>query len=299
MAKATAPIQEVSRLLDLVPFLSTHSYIALKDLAIEFGVSEKEIVKELTALSMCGENKFELIDVTFDSGYVTIRDHERLDIPRALSNLEVASLLIGLELMRDGAGSEHAGILEKIGALISKLSGLVGAAIEIGTHPAAHHIAKIERAIANRSLLQIGYESSLAGQLQERLIEPLSIYLENSHTYLNAYCHKAQAYRNFRFDRILTIEDSSASPAGERGTQSSGAKEKFTIKILGRKRAIAEFLQIDQISTGGEVEVQAYSPEWVAKSVTSFAPDMTLTAPLANRNEIKASLERILALYRS
>lgn len=299
MAKVSAPIQEVSRLLDLVPFLSTHSYISLKDLALEFGVTEKEIAKELTALSMCGENKFELIDVTFDSGYVTIRDHERLDIPRALTGLEVASLLIGLELMRDGAGEEHAEILVKIDALISKLSVLAGEVLEIGTHPDAHHIAKIERAIAERSLLNISYESSLTGQSQERLIEPLSIYNEKSHTYLNAYCHKAKAYRNFRLDRVLAIESSSAQASTKHVNETLGEKEKFTIEVLRRKRAIAEFLQIEQLSSAGVVEVEAFSSEWIGKTVTSFAPDMTLKAPLSNRGEIRATLENILSLYRS
>jgi proteasome accessory factor C len=299
MAKVSAPIQEVSRLLDLVPFLSTHSYISLKDLALEFGVTEKEIAKELTALSMCGENKFELIDVTFDSGFVTIRDHERLDIPRALTSLEVASLLIGLELMRDGAGEEHAEILSKIDLLISKLSSLAGEAIEIGTHPEAQNIAKIERAIAERALLNISYESSLKGERQDRLVEPLSIYIEKSHRYLNAYCHKAKAYRNFRLDRILAIENSSAAPASNRGSENSEEKESFTIEVLRRKRAISEFLQIEQLPATGVVEVEAYSPEWVGKAVTSFAPDMALKAPLGNRGEIRAAMEKILSLYRS
>jgi proteasome accessory factor C len=299
MAKVSAPIQEVSRLLDLVPYLSTHSYISLKDLALDFGVTEKEIAKQLTALSMCGENKFELIDVTFDSGFVTIRDHERLDIPRALTGLEVASLLIGLELMRDGAGDEHAEILSKIDSLISKLSSLAGEVIEIGTHPEAHHIAKIERAIGERSLLTITYESSLNGQSHDRLIEPLSIYLEKSHTYLNAYCHKAKAYRNFRLDRVLTIENSSATPASDRRSENSGEKERFTIEVLRRKRAISEFLQIEQLPATGVVEVEAFSPVWVGKAVTSFAPDMTLKSPLENRSEIRAAMEKILSLYRS
>ncbi len=106
MANKSAPIKEVSRLLDLVPFLSTHSHISLKELASEFGVSEKEMASELTALSMCGlpgYTPYELIEIFFETGYVTINNHETLDIPRALTRLEVASLLIGLEILKDRA----------------------------------------------------------------------------------------------------------------------------------------------------------------------------------------------------
>jgi predicted DNA-binding transcriptional regulator YafY len=83
------------------------------------------------------------------------------------------------------------------------------------------------------------------------------------------------------------------------GSEGSESKIKFTISITGRKRAAAEFLQIEKISGSGEIEIEAYSPEWVAKTVTSFAPDMTLIAPSATRGEIRASMEKILDLYRS
>jgi proteasome accessory factor C len=95
MSNQSAPIQEVSRLLDLVPFLSTHSHISLKELAEEFGISEKAMASELTALSMCGlpgYTPYELIEIFFESGFVTINNHDALDIPRALTQLEVASL---------------------------------------------------------------------------------------------------------------------------------------------------------------------------------------------------------------
>jgi proteasome accessory factor C len=303
VAKQSAPIQEVSRLLDLVPFISTHSYISVKDLAAEFGVSEKEITRELTALSMCGENKFELIDVTFESGYVTIRDHQQLDIPRALTNVEVASLLIGLELMRDGATDEHADVIAKIDSLINRLSQLVGEVVEVGTHPQAQHVALIERAIAHRSLIHISYEPSLGGEVQERTIEPLAIYLENNQTYLSAFCHKANAHRNFRLDRIIDISQGEQISEGmfRADVENSYASEKgsFSLAISQRRRSIAEYLRLDDMPAGGKVRVEAYSPEWIVKTVASFAPDISLLDPAESVAEVKRTLLNILDLYRS
>jgi proteasome accessory factor C len=302
MVKMTAPIQEVSRLLDLVPYLSTHSYISVKELADEFGVSEREISNELTALSMCGlpgYTDYELIDVSFDSGYVTIRNHDPLDIPRALTSLEVATLLIGLEIMRDGIESDKGDLVEKIDALISQLSPLVGSALAVETHPEALHSAQIQKAIAGREALKISYESSLTGVSEERVIEPLSLYLENSHTYLNAYCHKANGYRNFRVDRITAITPSSVSVQDRYSATESISQEEFTLKVTGRRRAIAEFLQVDQIGSDGEIVIPAYSPDWVSKSVASFAPDITLLKPEGFSATVAGRLENILALYRS
>jgi proteasome accessory factor C len=302
MAKMTAPIQQVSRLLDLVPFLSTHSYISVKELAEEFGVTEREISAELTALSMCGLPGYpfyELIDVSFESGYVTIRNHDALDIPRALSNLEVATLLIGLEIMRDAITEEEKLLTEKIDALISRLTPLVGSAIEIQDHPEALHAATLENVIARRGVVEIVYESALRGEIENRVVEPLSIYRENSHTYLSAFCHKAKGYRNFRMDKISEIRDSILPPLEKEFTNPESERESFQLQINSRRRAVAEFLQGVEIASDGSAAYSAFSREWLAKAVTSFAPDLVLREPAEFRRDIGRRLGDILALYRS
>ena len=302
MAKMTAPIQQVSRLLDLVPFLSTHSYISVKELAEEFGVTEREISAELTALSMCGLPGYpfyELIDVSFESGYVTIRNHDALDIPRALSSLEVATLLIGLEIMRDAIAEDEGSLAARIDSLISRLSAIVGSAIDIQDHPEALHTARLQSVIARRGVVEIIYESALRGEIEDRVIEPLSIYCENSHTYLNAFCHRAKGYRNFRLDKISQISDSSRPPLEKGSITSESERESFQLQVVSRRRAIAEFLQGVEIASDGSATYSAFSREWLSKAVTSFAPDLVLQEPAEFRREIGGRLEEILTLYRS
>ena len=302
MVKMTAPIQQVSRLLDLVPFLSTHSYISVKELANEFGVTEREISAELTALSMCGLPGYpfyELIDVSFESGYVTIRNHDALDIPRALSNLEVATLLIGLEIMRDAITADAGTLAAKIDSLISHLSPLVGSAIDIQDHPEALHTAKLQSVIARRGVVEIVYESALRSEIENRVIEPLSIYGENSHTYLSAFCHEAKGYRNFRMDKISKVSDSSRPPLEKGSIVPESERETFQLQVAARRRAVAEFLQGVEIGSNGSATYSAFSREWLAKAVTSFAPDLVLQEPAEFRSDIAARLREILSLYRS
>lgn len=302
MVKLTAPIQQVARLLDLVPYLSTHSYISVKELAQEFGVTEREISAELTALSMCGLPGYpfyELIDVSFESGYVTIRNHDALDIPRALSNLEVATLLIGLEIMRDATTEEERSLADKIDSLISRLSPLVGSTIDIQDHPEALHIARLQSVIAQRGVIEIVYESAVRGEIENRAIEPLSIYRENSHTYLNAFCHKAKGYRNFRIDKITKISESSRPSLERLPAGSESERESFKLQIESRRRAITEFLQGVDFSADGSATYSAFSREWLAKAVASFAPDLVLREPAEFRSDIGARLKDILSLYRS
>jgi proteasome accessory factor C len=71
----SAPLLRTARLLDLVPFLNTHQGIALKELAAHFDVTPTQMSADLMTLWMCGlpgYTPLELMDLEFESGYVTI-----------------------------------------------------------------------------------------------------------------------------------------------------------------------------------------------------------------------------------
>lgn len=303
MANQSAPIQEVSRLLDLVPFLSTHSHISLKELANEFGISEKAMANELTALSMCGlpgYTPYELIEIFFDSGFVTINNHDPLDIPRALTQLEVASLLIGLEILRDAAIAESVTLLEQIDSLIAQMKSLMGGAILIAENAITSFQPVIESAIASRATLSLKYISPVRDEIAIREVDPLSLRSEKSHSYLVAFCHSANAVREFRLDRIIEVrevEDSTFTPRSAELV--AGEQSSFQLKIHGDRRAIAEALSISEIASNGEVEVEIYSPEWLVKAVLAHSPQIELLGESQIRGEVKSSAENILALYSS
>ena len=53
MAKLqSSPIAKAARLLDLVPYISTHQGISVKDLAQEFDVSTTELLDDLNTLDV-------------------------------------------------------------------------------------------------------------------------------------------------------------------------------------------------------------------------------------------------------
>lgn len=303
MVSQSAPIQEVSRLLDLVPFLSTHSHISLKELAHEFGITEKAMANELTSLSMCGlpgYTPYELIEIFFESGFVTINNHDALDIPRALTQLEVASLLIGLEILRDAAIDETTGILEKVDSLIEEMKSLLGGVIAVLDNPITAFQAVIESAIAQRKTLSLEYRSPLKDEVSTRNVDPFSLRSEKNHLYLVAHCHSADAVREFRLDRVIDvkmIENSSFTPHSI--TPETEEQTSFQLNVSGDRRAVAEALSISEIARDGKTQVEVYSPEWMVKAVLAHAPHIELLGEGQTRGEIKRSAEKILALYSS
>ena len=97
-----SPLSRTARLLDLVPFLASHQGIELLTLAKEFDVSQGQMVADLTTLWMCGlpgYTPLELMELSFDSGFVTIHNAETLAHPRSLSEEESIALLLGLDLV--------------------------------------------------------------------------------------------------------------------------------------------------------------------------------------------------------
>lgn len=301
MAKQSAPIQEVSRLLDLVPYLSTHSHISLKELSKEFGVDEKSMANELTALSMCGlpgYTPYELIEIFFDSGFVTINNHEALDIPRALTNVEVASLLIGLEILRESATEADSQTITKIDQLIRQMRDLVGSSIVLEEDPQISHKAMIENAIASRRSIRIEYLSPLRDEVTVRDIDPLAFEVDRGFTYLSAFCHLHKSVRNFRLDRIqsATITDISF-PKEPLPLEIPQERVLLSLTASGSRRAIAELFSMDNLPAGGDFEIEVYSPEWAAKAVIAHSPDLRLNKPEEIRREIRRGIENILALY--
>lgn len=301
MAKQTAPIQEVARLLDLVPYLSTHSHISLKELAKEFGITEKAMTQELTSLSMCGlpgYTPYELIEVYFDSGFVTINNHETLDIPRALTQSEIATLLIGLALMRDSAAGLDK-LVAKIDDLTEALTQLLGSIISIEPI-AGPEVSEINRAIKERRTLEFLYRSSTQLGPVARQVEPLSLFNDRDHTYLAAFCLTAQERRNFRLDRIseITVGETVLSERAQEGSLEPPTYE-VELEIRGRRRAIAEALSLDEIPPSGVVQYRSYSGEWLAKMAIAFAPDLVIRTPEDIRDGLRNRLANILSLYRS
>ena len=318
MVKKSAPLLEVERLLDLVPFLSVNPYISLKELSVEFGVSEREMSNELIALSMCGLPRYtpyELIDVSIESGYVSISNHETLDIPRALSTGELTAFLLGLNLIRDSLlnSPEEKGSASKVAqvdSLIARLKAVLDTPIDVELNTSSHFLTEIERTIANRGSLLIRYLSSSDDAAKDREIHPLSLSREGQHIYLSAFCKSSQAHRNFRLDRIeaVTVVDAvidenlitqMQKAEEEKESAEIAAPMKVKLRILRNKRRYAELLNIENIPSSGLVEIEVYSQVWLVRAISAARGDIEIVAGAQIAALIAARARQIRSLYRS
>lgn len=301
MVKYSGPLQEVSRALDLVPYLSTHSYISISELAQEFEVSEKEIVGELTALSMCGlpgYTAYELIDISFDSGFVTIRNHEPLNVTRALSKMELTSLLVGLELLRESITSPNESINGKIENLISKLRPLTSLPLSADPIPFSQETALIERAISLGKYLEFTYLSHARDERSVRVVDPRELRREAHQLYLDGYCTTSQGERSFRLDRMSNLKISDFKPLGNNaGKESLQESLHVNVIIHARLRRHRENFGLTSVASGERATIEAYSQEWIERALLAASPDIEVLEPQNLRLRLNAKANEILALY--
>jgi proteasome accessory factor C len=303
MVKAKpAPILDVERLLALVPFISAHQGISIKDLASTFNVTPNQISADLTTLWMCGlpgYTALELMDLSFDSGYVTIRNAETLQIPRALNFDECISLIFGLDLVKN-ALSEKSELHPTIDALVKRLAEKSGLTTALrATNPVSAGLrATIESALTSNLDLVIDYHSLYRDEITKRTITPLEIRIDNGIEYLFAYCHTANAFRVFRLDRISEATLRQVSESHRKNlTVKSDDQLECEIRITSRLRLMSERFSLENPVLSAQHKIRAYSHQWVVRSIFASAGSCELVSPTPLRAEIALKAQLILDRY--
>ena len=69
-----------------------------------------------------------------------------------------------------------------------------------------HTMETLFNAIAQQKQVRIDYKGVQDSKCQERIIEPVGLFYEQSHWYIHAYCLLRNDYRQFRTDRVSGIQ---------------------------------------------------------------------------------------------
>ncbi|MCW1248765.1 WYL domain-containing protein [Acaricomes phytoseiuli] len=229
-AKTTAQ-DRLRRLVDLVPFLNHHQGMHVDDVAAEFGISRRDLEADLSLLMVSGLPgglHGDLMDVTWDDGYIHIADAEELSEAIRLSVEEASALLVGLEALSalPGLSSDSAvrTVMSKISAAAGEaageesspelgtgLGGIVD--IRLSSPEQGRTLELLQSAIRSRQQLKLEYLVPHRDELTERIVDPIRVFSQDEAWYLLAWCHSAEAQRTFRVDRIRSAEPEASRPA--------------------------------------------------------------------------------------
>ena len=301
MVKRETGLARTARLLDLVPYLTTHQGVAISELAKTFNTTVKEITDDLNTLWMCGlpgYTPLELIDLEFESGFVSIRNAETLAAPRALDRAEALSIYMGLDLLSAELGETNSSLVLEIANLQDQLRNQLISApqIQIEANLASDLRALILRAIRRRGWIEITYHSAGNDEVGVRKVAPYELSQSGSHEYLQGYCANAKAIRNFRADRIVSVTEIADQEWPSETVQSAEKSISCQIQIHTWSRQVSEVMpQISQGSTSSAIS--GYSSAWLARSVISLAGQVEAVAPSEIRTEVAERAKAALRNY--
>jgi len=304
----------LERLLQLVPWLTQHPGASLAQAAQAFGTSEKDIDQDVNLLFCCGlpgGGPGDLIDFAFEGDGVTVLDPQVLDRPLALRAEEAMSLLVAVRALADVPGLSERSALERVAA---KLEAAVGGDTGVTVVPATTNpevLATIRDGLDRRRRLQLRYLAAARDEVSERDVDPMRVLMREGNWYLEGWCHRAEAVRLFRVDRVdaVTVLDAPSSPPPG-ATPRGGSEGLFTpapddllveLDLAPTARWVPEYYPTEYVreQAGGRavVGLRVSDPAWARTLVMRLGGRARVLAPQSLADEVRARAAAALEAY--
>jgi proteasome accessory factor C len=307
-----AALERVARALNLIPFISSNPGLSVVEIASRFNSTPTQISKDLSLLHMCGlpgYSHLELIDIDFeDPQYVAVRDAQVLGRPRSLSQIELLTLVLGLQMLRELATSENERVAITI--LQERLSRILNEellrSISITDAVIASPLfTQISEAISHRQFLHIDYNSVSRDVLSAKKIYPLEIYYHDGIGYLQAFEVDVDQVRTFRVDRIVELTPgevdmtyaSSISPISVDEAAidieiSMGSDGFFFLEK--HNEIVTSFTETPE---GYQIRLRVSAGEWIIRTLLTWRSKITVKSPTELAGILQGRIASALANY--
>jgi predicted DNA-binding transcriptional regulator YafY len=302
---AESAVQRVARALDLVPYVSEHPGIQIAELAERFNTSEKQIIQDLELIFLCGlpgYTPYELIDLSYEDGVVTIIEPQLLDKPRKFSETEGVVITLGLNLIRDSTADLAA--IEAIDKLLVKLSRIFNASIQatIADYVKPFLYDQIVNAIKSSVFIQFNYQSLSDDSVSYRKVKPVQISVKKGYYYLLALDGNSQEERTFRIDQMVDLKIANDDNAEDQKIFKN--RENFAFTLRTSDRFITEkyreiFSEITSVGDTFTIRGEVSNLQWLQRWLLSNSPAVEISAPDSVREAIKNRAQATLNLYQN
>ena len=308
----------LSRLLALVPWLSSHEGVTIDAAAEHFGVTPDQLEKDLWLL-VCsgrpGHSHGDLVDIQFwdEDRRITVVDPQTLDRPLRLSPDEAASLLVALRVLAQVPGPHDrealAGATAKLEAAAGEaLAAADGVTVSVAPPDDPAVASAVSRALAEGRRLHLRYVGSL-DERTERDVDPMRVLALDGRSYLEAWCRRAEAVRTFRLDRIeaaVVLEEPAVVPddaapvdLGAGALRPEGAP--VTLALAPEVSWIAEEHPVESVRDLGDGRLEVVMPvadeRWLVRLLLRMGPSVTVLDRPDLAERVQDEARRALAGY--
>ncbi|TDQ45733.1 helix-turn-helix transcriptional regulator [Actinorugispora endophytica] len=321
--RAGASSEQLRRLLMLVPYALSHD-VRVSEVAAHFGLPEKQVLKDLSLLWMCGLPGYtpgDLIDVDVEAaaetGEIIIGNADTLAAPLRLTADEAASLVVGIELL-SGIPGVDSDALKRVG---EKLRAVAGAAVGLADAVEVRvelddEVREMQRrageALEAGQRLHLRYLSGYEDRVTERDVDPMRLVIQDGQAFLEGWCRLRSGVRLFRLDRVLdltVLPVAAQVPTGARGRdlsdgvlQFSGDDAYVSFELTPAARWVAEDYVCAGVRElpGGHLRATLRTPEpaWAVRLALRLGPTGRLVAPAELADRAREQAGRAVDGYR-
>lgn len=317
---------QLARLLALVPYVHSHDEVRVDEAARVLGVDPEQVVKDLNVLFLCGlpgGYPDDLIDVDIEAlegegdGVIRLDNADYLARPLRLTPTEASALIVALRVLRDSADAETSSIVDRtlakleIAADAGSTDRVAVTDVDPSSKAPSRLRGDLERAIAQTRQVRLVYYVPARDEESERVVDPFRLLTSGGATYLHAWCHRAEAPRFFRLDRIHRAEvlDSEIQARREPMPDLSAgffgqAPDAATVELRLAPAAawVPEYYDCEKVrrSADGTVHVmmRVGDPRWLERLLLRLSPHAVVVGPPEFARSFAETARATLELYR-
>ena len=311
----TANEQRLPRLLAMVPYFLAHPGVSAVDAAADFGITEKQLRRDLELLWMCGlpgHGPGDLIDLSFEGDTVTVIFDAGMSRPLRLTNSEALALVVALRTLTETPGIADGDAVQRALAKVEQAAGgsVNDSTVTIELDEDTRRLPVLQQALDDRRALLLRYYTASRDETTERVVDPLRIFTADGRTYLEAWCRSAEGMRIFRLDRIehaeKLAEPAQPPPDAQLRDLSEGVYQPASEHLLATLRLdpayfwVADYYAISDLTDVDgrlEIDLRVADPAWVRALVLGSAGQVEVLAPDWLAESIRADAQAALDRY--
>jgi proteasome accessory factor C len=300
--------ERLRRMLMMVPWLLESGGSTVAELAARFGVSEEDVVRDLTLVMCCGVPPYgaeHMISVMLDDdGSVLAWKGPFFNRPMRLTPTEGFAVLAAGRALLDVPGADSAAL----GSALSKLESALGSgsvSVDLGVPPL---LSVVREAAASGARLSVSYYSAWRDEVTSRSIDPWLVFSQEGRWYVTALDASSGEVRHFRVDRLRSAEPTGESfvvPSDVRPPARvfSGGQDttEVDLDLPPSARWVVETysaVSVDELADGRlHVRLAVTGERWLERLLLRVGPDARVLSPPSLADVAPTAATRLLARY--
>jgi proteasome accessory factor C len=313
----TGTLEQLPRLLALVPYLLKRPGIPFATAAADFGVTEDRLRKDLNLLWLCGlpgHYPGDLIEIDFEGDTITLSDPQGVDRPLRLTVDEALALVVALRTLAETPGLADP---EPVLRALAKVEEAAGAAaapadrVAVALEGGETVLPVVRDALERKKVLHLVYWTAGRNETTERYVDPIRLVVVDGQSYLEAWCRRAEGLRIFHIGRVqelAVLDEDAAPPPGlpsrdlSQGLfQPSEGDTVVTIALEPGAAWVADFYPCDSVEELGDgrqiVTVRTQGTSWIRRLALSLGPSGRVLEPAELAAQVREDARTALSAY--